>query len=328
MAVPAYLTTARASTDAVGLNTAQTNVTWTVNSSGISLNAGGYAGTGFTSTTTAGTQIKATHDTAGLSMAVPAYLTAAAGGGVTLSNWMPYLLMSTQGVSINPATQLVARMDFPAAVAVSAIQQIASIGVGVPGATSQNSSGTLAYSFSSGATFFSRVNYGNSSSQLSMWTTASFGLTAKMTYSSSSQSAAISWVTDSTGGTSSFSTASASNGWSAFLTGGKMIQIPLVTTIPAGEFFVAFQNSSTSGTTGSNVTLLSVSQGRLENSNYPFGTFTSSGTYAAMELFGAYRGSAVTTNATMASSVFTEAGNLGGVVGIPWMNFAGHTRSA
>jgi hypothetical protein len=40
-----YLTTARASNDAVGLNTAQTNVTWTVNSSGISLNAGGYAGT-------------------------------------------------------------------------------------------------------------------------------------------------------------------------------------------------------------------------------------------------------------------------------------------
>lgn len=75
-----YITTARASTDAVGLDTAQTNVTWTVNSSGISLNAGGYAGTGFTSTTTAGTQIKATHGTDGLSMAVPAYLTVAAGG--------------------------------------------------------------------------------------------------------------------------------------------------------------------------------------------------------------------------------------------------------
>jgi len=71
----AYLTTARASTDAIGLNTAQTNVTWTVNSSGLSFNAGGYAGTGFTSTTTAGTQVKATNNTAGLSMAVPAFLT-------------------------------------------------------------------------------------------------------------------------------------------------------------------------------------------------------------------------------------------------------------
>jgi hypothetical protein len=78
---PKWITTARASTDAVGLNTAQTNVVWTVNSAGISLNAGGYAGTGFTSTTTAGTEVEATLGTGGLSMAVPAYLTAAAGGG-------------------------------------------------------------------------------------------------------------------------------------------------------------------------------------------------------------------------------------------------------
>jgi hypothetical protein len=65
IAYPKWLTTARASNDAIGLNTAKTNVTWTVNSSGLSIDAGGYAGTGFTSTTTAGTQVKATHDTAG-----------------------------------------------------------------------------------------------------------------------------------------------------------------------------------------------------------------------------------------------------------------------
>ena len=77
IAYPKWITTARASNDAVGLNTAQTNVTWTVNSAGISFNAGGYAGTGFTSTTTAGTEIEATNNTAGLSMAVPAFLTTA-----------------------------------------------------------------------------------------------------------------------------------------------------------------------------------------------------------------------------------------------------------
>lgn len=43
-----YITTARASTDAIGLNTAQSNVTWTVNSAGVSLDARGYAGTGTT----------------------------------------------------------------------------------------------------------------------------------------------------------------------------------------------------------------------------------------------------------------------------------------
>ena len=96
------LTTARASNDAVGLNTAQTNVTWTVNSSGISFDAGNYggtttaitgraaitlnslglrfdgsglAGTGFTSTTTAGTAIVATNSTNGLSLAFPTIVT-------------------------------------------------------------------------------------------------------------------------------------------------------------------------------------------------------------------------------------------------------------
>lgn len=81
------LTTARASTDGVGLATAQTNVTWTVNSAGLSLNAGGYAGTGFTSTTTAGTDVKGTHNTAGLSIAVPNFLTTAmASNAATISN--------------------------------------------------------------------------------------------------------------------------------------------------------------------------------------------------------------------------------------------------
>jgi hypothetical protein len=71
------ITTARASTDAIGLNTAQTNVTWTVNSAGLSFNAAGYAGTtsGFT-----GANISAsiTHNTAGLALS----MSVGAGGGV------------------------------------------------------------------------------------------------------------------------------------------------------------------------------------------------------------------------------------------------------
>jgi hypothetical protein len=43
-----YITTARASNDAIGLNTAQSNVTWTANSAGLSLDARGYAGTSTT----------------------------------------------------------------------------------------------------------------------------------------------------------------------------------------------------------------------------------------------------------------------------------------
>lgn len=66
------LTTARASNDAIGLNTAQTNVTWTVNSSGLSLNAAGYAGTG-----TSATNASITLNSNGLAISV------GAGGGVT-----------------------------------------------------------------------------------------------------------------------------------------------------------------------------------------------------------------------------------------------------
>lgn len=77
LGVPAFLTTARASNDAIGLNTAQTNVTWTVNSSGLSLNAGGYAGTG---TTFGGTNVSATItlNTNGLALSLSGQ-----GGGVT-----------------------------------------------------------------------------------------------------------------------------------------------------------------------------------------------------------------------------------------------------
>lgn len=74
----AYLTTARASNDGMGLNTAQTNVTWTANSSGLSINAGGYAGTGITTASTAGSDFVITHNTGGLSMGIPQYLTTAA----------------------------------------------------------------------------------------------------------------------------------------------------------------------------------------------------------------------------------------------------------
>lgn len=72
------LTTARASNDAIGLNTAGTNVTWTVNSSGLSLNASGYAGTG---TTFNGTNVSGsiTQNSNGIRID----LSAGAGGGAS-----------------------------------------------------------------------------------------------------------------------------------------------------------------------------------------------------------------------------------------------------
>lgn len=83
-----YLTTARASTDAVGLNTALTanGVSWTVNSSGLSLNVPAFLTTAaqsnhshnFATTTTNGaTIIVGTTNSAGVTIGVPAFLTTA-----------------------------------------------------------------------------------------------------------------------------------------------------------------------------------------------------------------------------------------------------------
>ena len=70
------MTTALASnagTAFAGINTAQTNVTWTINSSGISINAGAYARTGVTTTTAS--VFSATLNTSGLRIEMPPYIT-------------------------------------------------------------------------------------------------------------------------------------------------------------------------------------------------------------------------------------------------------------
>lgn len=97
ISLPPYITTGRASTDAIGLNTAKTNVTWTVNSSGLSLDAGGYAGTGFTVTTTGASQIAATLNTAGLSMGVPVIMTGLRISGGTTSNALTRITFADGG---------------------------------------------------------------------------------------------------------------------------------------------------------------------------------------------------------------------------------------
>jgi len=84
-----YLTTARASNDAIGLNTAGTNVTWTVNSNGISFNGANYAGTG-----TSATNASITLNSNGLAISV-----GVGGGGFTLNG-------STGALTLNVGSSL------------------------------------------------------------------------------------------------------------------------------------------------------------------------------------------------------------------------------
>lgn len=86
----------------VGLNTAQTNVTWTVNSSGISLNAAGYAGTG---TTFNGANISGsiTQNSAGLnlslSVAAPGAAAVNVSAGTTSNNVTQIVFSNSNGVT-------------------------------------------------------------------------------------------------------------------------------------------------------------------------------------------------------------------------------------
>jgi hypothetical protein len=83
--LPAYLTTARSSNDAIGLNTAITGGSMTGNSSGLSINLPAYittamasnAGSNFIGLGTAITNGSLTADSRGISLNIPAYLTTA-----------------------------------------------------------------------------------------------------------------------------------------------------------------------------------------------------------------------------------------------------------
>lgn len=194
-------------------------------------------------------------------------------------------------------------------VAVSNINVVKSFNAAVPTDTLA-SSGINAFTYSHGITLFSRQNYGTGLTNLTAITAASGGLTASLSYTSISQSAYMSWVTNSTGGISTFSTTSSNAGWSNYFTGPMLFPIPFVTTLVDGEYFIAHAHSSTTGTTGnSNFTLLSVSNLHIAPQVVNVGVLGSSNTQASLNPFGAGVGiaSAITTNNTMAMSVITGA---------------------
>lgn len=126
------------SASAVGLNTAQTNVTWTVNSAGISLNAGGYAGTSSGFTGGASISGSMTHNTAGLAVSLshPAWLTTAAQSDHSHGN--PTLnLTNLSGTTASNSAGLTLSLSAAAPGAVTLTNY-------ATGNTTQSSSGTIA----------------------------------------------------------------------------------------------------------------------------------------------------------------------------------------
>lgn len=132
------ITTGRASTDAIGLNTAQTNVTWTVNSSGLSLNAAGYAGTG-----TSATNASVTLNSNGLAISVAA---PGGGAGATMSTYHnhPINILTTIGAPANNSATI---QFLPLREALTATRLEVPVSVSIASAAN-NSSGAILYTLS------------------------------------------------------------------------------------------------------------------------------------------------------------------------------------
>jgi hypothetical protein len=224
----------------------------------------------------------------------------------------PFPLFSgSANTSNQPASWWFNRVVVPGPVTVSNLVFVNSVNVGPPTATSQaGSSGNLAYSYSMGVTVFKRVDFAANSSRLTTVTTASLGMTMSVSFTGTSQQFSLSYVTDTTGGTTSTNTTSNAANWSSYLTGNKFLSVPLVTSFSVGEYFFAHAHSSTTGSTGNqNTTILSFSRFYIQPQIATVGLLTSQGSLGALQVLGFGEGvaSAVTTNNTMAISVISQA---------------------
>src|SRR5229473_1402363 len=227
-----------------------------------------------------------------------------------ISAFEPYpIISSTSYSSDTPASIQFIPWDQPAAVGAKNLVFQISMNAAVPAATSAASIGSEGYSYGVTCDIFSRQDYGANSTNLVTYTTASGGISASLGYSSTSQVFQMSWVTNNTGGTSSFSTTSSDGVWSAFATGPKFFSVPLNTFLSAGEYWLALQHSSTAATSNSALTFLSFSK-LLQQ--WPVVTVESLGgsvTLASSGIDGMGIGiaSAITTSSTMAGSVISAA---------------------
>jgi hypothetical protein len=223
---------------------------------------------------------------------------------------MPYVT-GTAFSSHVPASTFFQPVLLPSPLAVAGLYVYKSLNASVPGATSQASSGSNVYSYAHGVSIFQRQDNGANSTNFTCVKTASGGLTASLSYTGTGQSFGMSWVTDSTGGLGTFSTASNAGNWSSYATGAKQFVIPINYLFGPGEYFFAHGHSSSSATSNSNFTLLSVSNLHIAPIVNTYGILGNSSASVASLAgpVGVGQGvaSVVTTNATMAASVISAA---------------------
>jgi hypothetical protein len=209
----------------------------------------------------------------------------AAPGGTTfysISEFNPRELISASLTSSHDTNYYFVPMVVPECVVMSKALVVKSFNVGAGGFTSQNSVQSHTWTLYHGITIFSRSNYAANSSQLASVASGSLGLSFQGSYNNSSHSLDVRFVTNSTGGTTSWSTASQGINYSSYWTGNKFLQIPIVTTLNPGHYWVAHRHSTAWATAGANAsakTWYSISNLAMTNQASTVGGIGSNGSY-------------------------------------------------
>lgn len=313
--VGAYLTTARASTDAIGLNTAQSNVTWTANSSGLSIDARGYAGT---NTTFNGANISGsiTQNSNGLNLSLSV---APGGGGADGYN---IIGVNGAGTSASTTLQLSNSNNVSFGLNAGTITATASFNqtVQTQGMVSVNGS-TGNISFATGSSLSSSSN----------GSTITFGLASNIT--TALQSANANYLTSqsnqafsASGGSTTFQTLNFanSNGITFSNSNGSVIASHngLTTAMASnrGTDFVqanaAFAGTNASGTIASNGISVSVAApgAAAENNNHELAGNTAGNSTASGSTIQFIGGNNITLSGTNGSQIRIDAGGGGGGV--------------
>lgn len=215
------LTTARASTDGIGLNTAQSNVTWTVNSSGLSLDARGYAGTG-----TSATNASITLNSNGLAISV-----AAPGGGAaeTITGWEVFQRGNNSTFSsMGQNTLYIQKLRPDNNYAFSNFELRAS-GSFVSSSNSQRVHYTINYGlYSLNGETYSSISTSGMNIQVSYNSTSAYGITVSQ-------------------GAGSYTITSNNTNLASYLSGNKHLYLPFTSTLTAGgNYAFGFHISSAS----------------------------------------------------------------------------------
>lgn len=224
----------------------------------------------------------------------------------TVSYYAPFDLLSQTVVSShNPASWFVAPFSVDQPLAISNLVLLDSFNMANPGLTAVNSTGSWSVHCNHSVWLFSRSNFAANSSQMVSLTSAVAAFTMKYTMSSTRHTLSMYYATNDAAGTTSWSSNSSGQGLTAYFTGLKWNQAPLVTTLGPGEYWMMHKLATSVTTGNSNYMPISISMMNISNIATTIGQFGKSVSHATAHPMGEGCGSASGTTNTMSISAIS-----------------------